>query len=221
MPEGGTGPALGAAGANPIVPTPNQGGGGSAATGTDSGGAGTSAGGSNDDNAAGRGGAAGTSGGVGGATPSGGGQGTAGAALVDACGLPNVVRFKQDLEPFLSVSCGGGNGCHVIDNGSTVSAGGYDHAYDWLTAGSHSSSCPDTPFRFEIVLDVIREANPATCSRSRQMPPPDETGANLRTPLTDCQVAALAAWLAEPYVTQMHRSDDTSPSTPYAMPPFN
>jgi hypothetical protein len=169
---------------------------------------------------AGRGGAAGTNGGTGGATPS-GGQGTAGAALIDACGLPSVVSFKQDVEPFLSVSCGGGNGCHVIDNGSTMSAGGYDHAYDWITAGSHDSSCPDTPFRFEIVLDVIREANPATCSRSRQMPPPDEAGANLRTPLTDCQVTALAAWLAEPYITQMHRADDTSPSTPYAMPPFN
>ena len=104
-----------------------------------------------------------------------------------------------------------------------MAAGGYDHAYDWITAGSHASSCPQTPNpkRFEIVLDVIAAANPPTCSKSRKMPPPDATGAGKRTPLGACQVATLQAWLAEERVTQMHRPDDSSPTTPYPMPPFN
>ena len=93
--------------------------------------------------------------------------------------------------------------------------------YDWLTAGSHTSSCPTAPKRFEIVLDVVANANPATCSKSRKMPPPDATGAGARAPLTACQIETLRAWLAEPRVTQLHRPDDSSPSTPYPMPPFN
>jgi hypothetical protein len=55
------------------------------------------------------------------------------------------------------------------------------------------------------------------------MPPQNETGANLRAPLTACQVAALQAWLDEPLVTQLHRVDDTDPAgtAPFPMPPFN
>ena len=55
------------------------------------------------------------------------------------------------------------------------------------------------------------------------MPPQNETGANLRTPLTSCQVATLQAWLDEPLVTQAHRVDDTDPTgtAPFPMPPFN
>jgi hypothetical protein len=50
--------------------------------------------------------------------------------------------------------------------------------------------------------------------------PPENSG---KAPLTECQVAALQAWLAEPLVTQSHRVDDTNPApvTPYPMPPFN
>jgi hypothetical protein len=104
-----------------------------------------------------------------------------------------------------------------------MSSGGYNHAYDWVTAGAHASSCPatPTPMRFQVLLATINAANPASCSKSRKMPPPDATGAGLRTPLTPCQVAALQAWLAEPLVTQTHRADDSSPTTPYPMPPFN
>ena len=55
------------------------------------------------------------------------------------------------------------------------------------------------------------------------MPPQNETGANLRTPLTPCQSATLQAWLDEPLVTQSHRVDDTDPTgtAPFPMPPFN
>ncbi len=61
-------------------------------------------------------------------------------------------------------------------------------------------------------MAVIAAADPASCSKSRQMPPQNETGANLRTPLTSCQVATLQAWLDEPLVTQIasrgrHRPD--------------
>ena len=127
--------------------------------------------------------------------------------------------------PFLIKSCGsqGGDGCHVIDAVSTMSAGGYDHGYDWITAGAHASSCPEkpTPYRYQVVVDVVDAANPATCSKSRKMPPTNVTGTALRTPLTACELATLKAWLAEPLVTQMHRADDSSPTTPYPMPPFN
>lgn len=160
------------------------------------------------------GGSAGAGAGAGGTAAGSGGQGGQ-----NDCNLPATVSFQQDLQPFLIPSCGGGNGCHVIDNASTTANGGYNHAYDWITAGSHASSCPTTPFRFEIVIDVINEANPPSCGNSRKMPPPD--GDDVRTPLTPCQVAALQAWLDEPTVVQTHRADDSSPTTPYAMPPFN
>ena len=141
------------------------------------------------------------------------------------CNVPSPVTFQRDLQPFLTATCGGGNGCHVIDSASTVSSGGYDHAYDWITAGAHPSSCPaaPTPKRFQVVLDVIAAANPATCSKCRIMPPQNETGTNLRRPLTACQVATLRAWLGEPFVTQQHRIDDTDPAgtAAFSMPPFN
>jgi len=69
------------------------------------------------------------------------------------------------------------------------------------------------------VMAVINEADPATCSKCDKMPP--TTGADIRTPLTACQIATLQSWLDEPYVTQTHRNDGISPLTPYAMPPFN
>jgi hypothetical protein len=148
--------------------------------------------------------------------------GSSDAALPPNCTLPTTVSFQRDVQPFLIASCGGGN-CHVLDTSSTVSAGGFNHGYDWLTAGSHASSCPSTPTptRFDVVIAVINAANPPSCSRSRKMPPPNATGADLRAPLTACQVATLQAWLNEPRVTQTHRADDSSPTTPYAMPPFN
>ena len=137
--------------------------------------------------------------------------------------LPATVSFQRDVQPFLITSCGnqGGSGCHIIDGVSTMSGGGYDHAYDWITAGAHASSCPEkpTPYRYQVVVDVIQAASPPTCSKSRLMPPPSATGA--RAPLTACALATLKAWLAEPLVTQSHRADDSSPATPYPMPPFN
>jgi hypothetical protein len=151
-------------------------------------------------------------------------SGSGGSVVAPAgCTLPATVSFKTDVLPFLTTSCGGGNGCHIIDNASTTANGGYDHGYDWITAGAHASSCPETPtpFRYQVVIAVINEANPPTCSKSRKMPPPGQTGANARTDLTACQIATLQAWLDEPLVVQMHRADDSSPTTPYPMPPFN
>jgi hypothetical protein len=165
-------------------------------------------------------------GGMGGQAGLGGGAGrsvggSAGTAP-PGCNLPAPVSFQKDVLPFLMKSCGssGGDGCHVIDGVSTMSAGGYDHGYDWITAGAHASSCPEkpTPYRYQVVMAVIEAANPATCSKSRRMPPPNATG---RAALTACQSATLQAWLNEPLVTQMHRADDSSPTTPYPMPPFN
>jgi hypothetical protein len=148
-----------------------------------------------------------------------GGGGTGGPiAVPPGCVLPAVVSYQKDVQPFLITSCGGGNGCHVIDATSTMGSGGYDHGYDWITAGAHTSSCPLGPKRFQVVIDVIKEANPPSCSKSRIMPPP---GAGMRAALTACQIATLQAWLDEPLVTQMHRADDSSPTTPYPMPPFN
>lgn len=177
---------------------------------------------------AGQGGVAGIGGaGAGGRAGAGGaGLGTGGAGGDPGnCNLPSPVKFQRDVQPFLITACGGGNGCHVIDAASTVASGGYDHAYDWITAGAHPSSCPETPTpkRFQVTLDVIASANPAACSRSRIMPPQNEVGANLRSPLTSCQVAALRAWLGEPLVVQPHRVDDTDPAgtAPFSMPPFN
>ena len=68
---------------------------------------------------------------------------------------------------------------------------------------------------------MIDAADPPTCSKSRKMPPPNATGTGVRTPLTDCEIATLQAWLNEPLVTQMHRADDSSPTTSYPTPPFN
>ncbi len=154
-----------------------------------------------------------------------GGTGAGTGGMPGNCNVPATVSFQRDLQPFLTTACGGGNGCHVIDSASTMAAGGYDHAYDWITAGAHPSSCPatTTPKRFQVVLAVIDTANPASCSHSRIMPPQNETGANLRKPLTACQVAMLQAWLDEPLVTQPHRVDDTDPAgtAPFPMPPFN
>lgn len=150
--------------------------------------------------------------------------GSGGAAGSSNCNLPSTVSFQKDVQPFLIKSCGssGSDGCHVIDATSTMAAGGWDHAYDWITAGAHASSCPEkpTPLRFQVVVAVIDQATPPTCSKSRQMPPPDTSG-GMRAPLTTCQVATLQAWLDEPLVVQMHRADDSSPTTPYPMPPFN
>jgi hypothetical protein len=187
-------------------------------TGATGGAAGTTAGGT------GSGGTAGGKAGVSGK----GGSGVAGAGgggVGGGCKLPTTVSFQKDVQTFLGATCGGGNGCHVIDSASTTGNGGYDHAYDWITAGAHPSSCPEkpTPKRFEIVMAVIASADPGSCSKSRQMPPQNETGANLRTPLTTCEVATLQAWLDEPLVTQAHRVDDTDPAgtAPFPMPPFN
>jgi hypothetical protein len=134
----------------------------------------------------------------------------------------------MDVQPFLAKSCGqsgsanaGNGGCHVLDAASTVANGGYDHAYDWITGTAHSSSCPETPtpFRFQVVMAVMNQADPASCSKCDQMP--ISTAADPRTPLTACQLATLQSWLNEPLVTQLHRNDGISPTTPYPMPPFN
>jgi hypothetical protein len=71
--------------------------------------------------------------------------------------------------------------------------------------------------RFQVVIAVIDQVDPPTCSKAGQMPP----ATSGKTPLTPCQVATLQAWLDEPLVTQLHRADDSSPTTPYPMPPFN
>jgi hypothetical protein len=219
--SGGLSGATGGAGSGGPISTGGATGGGAGATGGL--GATVGAGGSTG-GGAGSGGAAGGKGGASGT----GGSGLAGAGgggVGGGCKLPATVSFQKDVLPFLSATCGGSNGCHVIDSASTTANGGYDHAYDWITAGAHPSSCPETPTpkRFQVVMAVIAAADPASCSKSRQMPPQNETGANLRTPLTACQVAALQAWLDEPLVTQPHRVDDTDPTgtAPFPMPPFN
>jgi hypothetical protein len=141
-----------------------------------------------------------------------------------ACNLPTPVSFQKNIQGFLATSCGKAvsGGCHVTDASKTSL--GYDHAYDWITAIAHTSSCGKTqPYvkRFEVVLAVIAAAKPASCPNSGQMPP-----AGMGTPLTDCQIDALRAWLSEPMVSQMHvpETDDTAalyPPGPYLMPPFN
>jgi len=140
------------------------------------------------------------------------------------CTLPSTVSFTKDVQPFLASSCGnaGSNtGCHVLDATSTMAQGGYDHAYDWITGTAHASSCPETPtpFRFQVVMAVIHESDPASCSKCPEMPP--TTGSDVRTPLTACQAATLQSWVDEPLVTQLHRVDGISPTTPYPMPPYN
>ena len=177
------------------------------------------------DAAAGSGGASGSIAAEGGTQPVAdakaetGGSSSGGSAEAgpNNCNLPATVSFQKDVLPFLTTACGGG-GCHVIDSASTMSMGGYDHGYDWITAGAHPSSCPTAPKRFEVTIAVINQANPPSCVNSRKMPPP---GPGARAPLTPCQIATLQAWLDEPLVTQLHRPDTTSPTTPYPMPPFN
>ena len=162
---------------------------------------------------------------TGGASGANGIGGKGGSAGSSGCNLPATVSFQKDVLPFLMKSCGssGSDGCHVIDGASTMAQGGFDHGYDWITAGAHASSCPEkpTPERFQVVIAVIDGANPPTCSKARKMPPTNVTGTALRAPLMTCEVATLQAWLDEPLVTQMHRADDSSPTTPYPMPPFN
>lgn len=139
------------------------------------------------------------------------------------CILPSPVSFTKDIQPFLATSCGNtsAGGCHVVDADSTMAQGGYDHAYDWITGTAHASSCPETPtpFRFQVVLAVMQEADPASCSKCRLMP--ITSAEDPRTAPSTCQLASLQAWLDEPFVTQPHRPDGISPTTPYAMPPFN
>jgi hypothetical protein len=230
--SGATGGALGAAGSGGAISTggaPGGGTGGIGGIGSTGGTAGSSGGLAGRGGAAGSGvaGASGTAGsGAAGAAGGGTGHGGAGGSGDSGnCKLPATVGFQKDVQPFLSATCGGGSGCHVIDSASTTANGGYDHAYDWITAGAHPSSCPETPTpkRFEIVMAVIAAADPSSCSKSRVMPPQDETGASLRAPLTSCEIATLQAWLAEPLVTQAHRVDDTDPTgtPPFPMPPFN
>lgn len=140
--------------------------------------------------------------------------------------MSNPVSFKADIGPWLNKSCGkgGGSGCHVTDDSSTANSlcpdgtkkCGFNHAYDWITAGSHNEFCMQTPapIRYTVVTAVLASANPSTCTKTRVMPPDGP-------PTAECQKAALAAWLAEPKVLQTHRADDTSPAEPYLMPPFN
>jgi hypothetical protein len=148
-----------------------------------------------------------------------------GVVVDPSCKLSTPVSFKKDIEPFLGTSCGnsGGGGCHVTDSSSTVNSAcpdgtmkcGFDHAYDWITAGSHNQcNKTPTPIRFTVVLDVMKAAKPASCAGSRIMPPSGATA-------TACQMSAIAAWLAEPMTLQTHRKDDTSPAAAYLMPPYN
>lgn len=172
-----------------------------------------------------------SSSGSGGAGNSAGAAGTAstagsGPVIPPGCKVSNPVSFKADIGPWLNTSCGKGkgNGCHVTDDASTANSAcpdgskkcGFNHAYDWITAGSHNEFCKQTPgpIRFTVVMDVVRKANPPSCTSTRIMPPEGP-------PLDACQMAALEAWLAEPKVSQLHRADDTSPDEPYLMPPFN
>ncbi len=150
------------------------------------------------------------------------------AVVVPAgCTLPSPVSFQADVQGFLNTSCGktgtanaSNGGCHVLDDESTLVEGGKNHAYDWITGTAHASSCPETPtpFRFQVVMAVMQEADPPSCSMCDKMPtattPPHAA-------LTACQIATLQSWLDEPYVTQLHRYDSISPTTPYAMPPWN
>jgi hypothetical protein len=156
-----------------------------------------------------------------------GGAAAGGAPVIPAgCAVSNPVSFKADIGPWLNKSCGKGvdGGCHVTDDSSTVNSlcpdgtkkCGFNHAYDWITAGSHNEFCKQTPgpIRYTVVMAVLERANPPTCTNTRVMPPDGP-------PATECQKAALAAWLAEPKVLQVHRADDTSPADAYLMPPFN
>ncbi len=148
---------------------------------------------------------------------SGGGGGDASVVVPLGCTIPATVSFLQDVQPFLAASCGKANGgCHVLDASSTAAEGGKDHAYDWITGPAHPSSCPEmpTPYRWQIVMAVMAQADPPSCSKCGIMPPAGIT------PFTACQIATLQSWLNEPFVTQTPRSDGT-PVAAYAMPPFN
>jgi formylglycine-generating enzyme required for sulfatase activity len=143
------------------------------------------------------------------------------------CTVPSPVSFQTDVQGFLNTSCGktgaanaSNGGCHVLDDESTMIEGGKSHAYDWITGTAHASSCPEmpTPFRFQVVMAVMQEADPASCSACPQMP---SATTPARAPLTACQLAILQSWLNEPFVSQLHRYDGISPTTPYAMPPWN
>jgi hypothetical protein len=128
------------------------------------------------------------------------------------------VSFSQDVQPVLAASCGKANGgCHVLDASSTAAEGGKNHAYDWITGPAHASSCPETPtpYRFQIVMAVMAQPDPPSCSKCGIMPPAGIT------PFTACQIATLQAWLNEPFVTQTPRSNGMTPAVAYAMPPFN
>jgi hypothetical protein len=177
------------------------------------------------------GGAANAGSGTAGVATSAGSAGTAagsggGPVIPPGCMVSNPVSFKADIGPWLNQSCGKGRGggCHVTDDSSTVNSlcpdgtkkCGFNHAYDWITAGSHNEFCKQTPapIRYTIVMDVLEKADPPSCTSTRVMPPDGP-------PATECQKAALAAWLAQPKVLQVHRADDTSPAEAYLMPPFN
>jgi formylglycine-generating enzyme required for sulfatase activity len=89
------------------------------------------------------------------------------------CTLPLPVSFQTDVQGFLNTSCGkigtanaSNGGCHVLDDESTMIEGGKDHAYDWITGTAHASSCPQTPtpFRFQVVMATMEEADPPSCS---------------------------------------------------------
>jgi formylglycine-generating enzyme len=143
------------------------------------------------------------------------------------CTVPSPVSFQKDIQIPLNASCGrsgGANasngGCHVLDSDSTMWEGGKNHAFDWITGTAHASSCPQTPtpLRFQVVMATMQQANPPTCSASRQMPVATTPA---HPPLTGCQLATLQSWLNEPYVAQFHRYDGISPTMPYAMPPWN
>jgi formylglycine-generating enzyme required for sulfatase activity len=143
------------------------------------------------------------------------------------CAVPSPVSFQNDVQGVLNTSCGktgaanaSNGGCHVLDDESTFIMGGKDHAYDWITGTAHASSCPETPtpFRFQVVMAVMQEADPPTCSACDKMPAATTPA---HAPLTACQLATLQTWLNETYVTQFHRYDGISPTTPYAMPPWN
>ena len=151
----------------------------------------------------------------------------ASVVLPAGCTVPTPVSFQADVQGFLNTSCGktgsanaSNGGCHVLDDESTMIEGGKNHAYDWITGTAHASSCPETPtpFRFQVVMAVMQEADPATCSMCGKMPlattPPHPA-------LTACQLAILQTWLDEPYSAQFHRYDGISPTTVYAMPPWN
>jgi hypothetical protein len=221
----GGGQTLGGAGAFTAgggVSATNAGGGvsGTSGAGAENTGGGTTAGG-------GSGGMSGSAGTFGMAGTSGSANtGGAGPVIPPGCVVSNPVSFKKDIGPWLAKSCGKatGGGCHVVDDASTANSlcpdgtktCGFNHAYDWITAGSHNEYCkqPTTPIRYTVVMAVLDGANPPACSKTRVMPPDGP-------PTSDCQKAALAAWLAEPKVVQLHRSDDTSPTEAYPMPPFN